>query len=107
MFEHDPMNVLLAAFAKIAKHGEGAAMQIMVGTEGDRYNHHYKKMLRRLEKGKTLHKALAVPESAVGEMLYDMSHMMLKDEKQMQAEKDRAFRLRGRQGRGGGDRTQD
>src|SRR3989344_2062480 len=63
LFEHDPMNVLLAAFTKIAKHGEGAALQIMVGTEGDRYNHHYKKMLRRLEKGKTLHRALGVPES--------------------------------------------
>ncbi|MDP2649149.1 MAG: hypothetical protein Q8P19_04635, partial [bacterium] len=35
MFEHDPMNVLLAAFAKIAKHGEGAAMQITVSTAGD------------------------------------------------------------------------
>ena len=92
MFEHDPMNVLLAAFAKIAKHSEGAALQIMVGTEGDRYNHHYKKMLRRLEKGKTLHKALAVPESAVGEMLYDMSHMMMKGKVQMDAEKERAFR---------------
>src|SRR3989344_1540440 len=28
MFEHDPMNVLLAAFAKLAKHGEGGALQI-------------------------------------------------------------------------------
>ncbi|OGG74074.1 hypothetical protein A3A40_02770 [Candidatus Kaiserbacteria bacterium RIFCSPLOWO2_01_FULL_54_20] len=92
MYEHDPMNVLLAAFAKIAKHGEGAALQILVSTEGDRYNFHYKKMLRRLEKGKTLHRSLAVPESTIGEMLYDMSHAMLKSEKQLQAEKDRAFR---------------
>jgi len=92
LFEHDPMNVLLAAFTKIAKHGEGAALQIMVGTEGDRYNHHYKKMLRRLEKGKTLHRALGVPESAIGEALYDMGHMMLKSAKQIQDEKDRAFR---------------
>src|SRR3989344_4921867 len=92
MFEHDPMNVLLAAFAKIAKHGEGAALQITVSSEGERYNQHYKKMLRRLEKGKTLHRSLAVPESTIGEMLYDMSHAMLKSEKQLQAEKDRAFR---------------
>ncbi|KKW47718.1 hypothetical protein A3C21_03090 [Candidatus Kaiserbacteria bacterium RIFCSPHIGHO2_02_FULL_59_21] len=92
MFEHDPMNVLLAAFAKIAKHGEGAALQIVVSSEGDRYNQHYKKMLRRLEKGKTLHRALAVPESAIGEMLYDMSRMMLKTESQIKEEKDRAFR---------------
>ncbi|OGG57713.1 hypothetical protein A2853_00565 [Candidatus Kaiserbacteria bacterium RIFCSPHIGHO2_01_FULL_55_17] len=92
MFEHDPLNVLLAAFAKIAKHGEGAALQITVSSEGDRYNLHYKKMLRRLEKGKTLHRALGVPESAIGEMFYDVSHIMLKNEKQMQEEKDRGFR---------------
>jgi hypothetical protein len=92
MFEHDPMNVLLAAFAKIAKHGEGAGLQIIVSSEGDRYNHHYKKMLRRLEKGKTLHRALAVPESAIGEALYDMGHMMLKSEAQIKDEKDRSFR---------------
>ena len=92
MFEHDPLNVLLAAFAKIAKHGEGAALQILVSSEGDRYNHHYKKMIRRLEKGKTLHRALAVPESAIGEALYDMGHMMLKSEKQIKDEKERVFR---------------
>src|SRR3989344_4324623 len=92
MYEQDPMNVLLAAFAKIAKHGEGASLQILVSTEGDRYNFHYKKMIRRLERGKTLHRSLAVPESTIGEMLYDMSHAMLKSEKQLQAEKDRAFR---------------
>lgn len=92
MFEHDPMNVLLASFAKIAKHGEGAALQILVSSEGDRYNQHYKKMLRRLERGKLLHRALSVPESAIGEMLYDLSHHMLKSEKQVQDEKERSFR---------------
>ena len=92
MFEHDPMNVLLAAFAKIAKHGEGAALQITVSSEGERYNQHYKKMLRRLEKGKLLHKSLNVPESAIGEMFYDMADTMFKSEKQKQDEKDRTFR---------------
>jgi len=92
MFEHDPMNVLLAAFAKIAKHGEGAALQITVSTEGDRYNLHYKKMLQRLGRGKTLHRALSVPESTIGEVLYDFSHYALKSEKQLQADKERAFR---------------
>ncbi|RJR13236.1 hypothetical protein C4585_02460 [Candidatus Parcubacteria bacterium] len=92
MFEHDPMNVLLAAFAKIAKHGEGAALQIIVSNEGDRYNQHYKKVLQRLEKGKHLHKALKVPESVVGEVFFDLADTMFKSEKQMQAEKDRTFR---------------
>ncbi|HEY4488341.1 MAG TPA: TraM recognition domain-containing protein [Candidatus Paceibacterota bacterium] len=69
MFEHDPMNVLLASFAKIAKHGEGAAVQIIVSNEGDRYNKHYKKVLRELERGKRLHDALKVPETEIGEAL--------------------------------------
>jgi hypothetical protein len=51
MFEHDPLNVLLAAFAKIAKHGEGAALQIIVSNEGERYNEHYKHILRAMQKG--------------------------------------------------------
>lgn len=92
MFEHDPMNVLLAAFSKIAKHGEGAALQILVSSEGDRYNTHYKKMLRRLERGKTLHRALAVPESVIGEALYDLSHMMFKSQKEIEKEEQSVFR---------------
>jgi len=72
MFEHDPMNLLLASFAKLAKHGEGAALQITVSNEGDRYNNHYKKMVRELEKGKPLHAALKVAETSFGEALHDL-----------------------------------
>ncbi len=92
MFEHDPMNILLAAFAKIAKHGEGAALQITVSTEGDRYNKHYKKILRRLEGGKRLYRALKVPESVIGEMFYDLTETMFKSEKEIQEDKDRTYR---------------
>ncbi len=76
MFEYDPMNILLAAFAKIAKHGEGAALQITVSTEGDRYNRHYKKILRQLEKGKTFGKAIKVPESELGEALHSVAKQL-------------------------------
>lgn len=88
MFEHDPMNILLAAFAKIAKHGEGAALQITVSTEGDRYNHHYKKIIRELEKGKPFRKALKVPESEVGEAVYTMAkQIFMAKEYEMEVEK--------------------
>ncbi|MSU74035.1 hypothetical protein EXS56_02760, partial [Candidatus Kaiserbacteria bacterium] len=80
LFEHDPMNVLLAAFAKIAKHGEGAALQITVSTEGDRYNHHYKKILRQLEKGKDFRKAIKVPETEIGEAVYAMAKQVFMPE---------------------------
>ncbi len=81
LFEHDPMNVLLAAFAKLQKHGEGAAVQITVGNEGDRYNHHYKKMLRELEKGKSLGEALKVPETDIGEVLHDIGRQLFSSKK--------------------------
>ncbi len=91
MFEHDPMNILLAAFAKIAKHGEGAALQITVSTEGDRYNHHYKKIVRELEKGKPFRKALKVPESEIGEAVYTMAKDLFMSEQQKK-ELDQQFR---------------
>ncbi len=80
LFEHDPMNVLLAAFAKLAKHGEGAALQITVSTEGDRYNHHYKKILRQLEKGKNFRKAIKIPETEIGEAVYAMAKQVFMPE---------------------------
>ena len=92
MFEHDPMNIVLASFAKIAKHGEGAALQIVVGTEGDRYNAYYKKIIRAMEKGKTLGQALKTPESSFGDVMQDIGSALFKSEKQQQEEKDRAFR---------------
>ncbi len=91
MFERDPMNVLLAAFAKLAKHGEGAALQITVSTEGDRYNHHYKKILRELEKGKIFEKALKVPESEIGEAVKILAQQIFTPSKHKE-EIDKQFR---------------
>ena len=92
MFEHDPMNLVLSAFAKIAKHGEGAAMQITVGTEGDRYNHHYKKIMRELEKGKHLGDAVKVRETEIGEALREMGKQVFSSEETLKNEKEREFR---------------
>ncbi|MBI4088108.1 TraM recognition domain-containing protein [Candidatus Kaiserbacteria bacterium] len=91
LFEHDPMNLLLAAFAKIAKHGEGAALQITVSTEGDRYNHHYKKILRQLEKGRHFRQAVKIAESEIGEAIQDLAKQMFASE-QHKKEIDREFR---------------
>ena len=80
-FEHDPLNVVLAAFAKIAKHDEGAALQIVVGSEGDRYNRHYQKMFRALEKGKSFHEATKVPETAFGDFINEVADVVMKSDK--------------------------
>lgn len=74
MFERDPMNLLLASFAKIKKHGEGAALQIIVGNEGERYNKHYKKMMRQLEKGKSFGEAVHTPETMLGDIAKDFGN---------------------------------
>lgn len=91
MFEHDPMNILLAAFAKIAKHGEGAALQILVSSEGDRYNHHYKKMLRELEKGKPFNEAIKVPETELGEAFRNVAKQLFTSDA-VKKEQDQQFR---------------
>ncbi len=72
-FKHDPMNVLLSAFGKLKKYGEGAAIQIIVGNEGERYNKHYKKILKELHKGAKFKKAIKVPETKLGEVFDDVS----------------------------------
>lgn len=81
-FEHDPLNLVLAAFSKIAKHGEGAAIQIVVGNEGDRYNKHFKKMQRELEKGESFSKAIKVSETMFGEFIGDLAKAVITSEKQ-------------------------
>ena len=92
MFEHDPMNILLAAFAKIAKHGEGAALQITVGTEGDRYNHHYKKILRELEKGKSFREALKIPETELGEAVRTLAKQLFSSKERQEKEMNQQMR---------------
>ncbi|MBM3271861.1 hypothetical protein FJY94_01075 [Candidatus Kaiserbacteria bacterium] len=91
MFDHDPLNVLLAAFAKIAKHGEGAAVQIIVSSEGDRYNKHFQKMLRQFEKGKGRGEAFSVPETLLGDVVHDMTNsIFFPDQAKKDAEKSSA-----------------
>lgn len=82
LFDHDPMNVVLAAFANIAKHGEGAALQIVVGNEGERYNAHYKKILRALERGERIEDALKTPETSFGEFVHDLGDTLFKSAKE-------------------------
>lgn len=76
-FQHDPMNVILSAFAKLKKHGEGAALQIVVGNEDDRYSGYYRKILKEMHKGKTYKEALRTPETALGDAAKDFSKALM------------------------------
>lgn len=57
-FDHDPLHVILNAFSKIKKDGEGAALQFVVTPAGDIYNHRYKTALVKVKKGSSLKEAL-------------------------------------------------
>lgn len=56
-FDHDPMNVLVNAFSKLADHGEGAAIQFVVMPNGDQDIKNYGDVLDNLKKGKTIKEA--------------------------------------------------
>ena len=50
-FDYDPINTMTNAFAKIEREGEGAALQIIIASKGERYTKHYRKILQALRKG--------------------------------------------------------
>ena len=58
-FNHDPLNVILSAFSKLRKHGEGAAIQFIIGDNKDAYNKQYKNVIDKLRKGNSAGKAVA------------------------------------------------
>ncbi len=57
VFEHDPLNILLSAFSKINREGEGAAIQLVLSPAGNTYNKRYKSALDKVRKGESLKKA--------------------------------------------------
>jgi hypothetical protein len=58
-FTHDPLNIILSAFSKMQKHGEGVALQFVIGDDGTRANKKYKKIIDALRKGDSESLAIA------------------------------------------------
>ncbi|MDO8623828.1 MAG: DUF87 domain-containing protein [bacterium] len=91
-FDHDPINAVVNAFAKIEHLGEGAALQIIVEPRYDRYVKHYKKILAALRKGKKRGEAFSLPETMLGEVAREIgstffgSHKPKDEEKAKEAE---------------------
>lgn len=67
-FEEDPINVILNAFSKITKEGEGAAIQFLIAPTSKRaYFEPYKKALDDIQNGrKKVKDAIRVPKTALG-----------------------------------------
>jgi len=56
-FENDPLNIILGAFSKIEKEGEGAAIQLVLSPAGDTYNKRYGMALDKVREGASLKEA--------------------------------------------------
>ena len=70
-FEHDPLNVVLNSFSKIARDGEGASLQFVFRPTGEHYYKKYKKALEDIEKGDKVKDAINRPET-FGEHFIDI-----------------------------------
>ncbi len=77
-FDYDPLNSLLNAFAKIGAEDEGAALQIVFAPKGDRFIHHYRRVLEALKRGEEVNRALATPETLAGEFLKETGSIFIK-----------------------------
>ncbi len=77
-FDHDPLNAILNAFSKIDRDGEGAAIQIVFTTVGDRYVKRYKKAIENIKKGTPVKRAIEVPDDLGGEVM-KLSKDILRD----------------------------
>lgn len=90
-FDYDPINSVLNAFAKIAPEGEGAALQIIIRPQGERYTKHFRKILELLRKGEKRYAALSHPESLLGDAARELGKTFFTSSKpKEQEEKERA-----------------
>lgn len=69
-FMHDPLNVILSAFSKVNRDGEGAAIQLVWSPVGDRYIKKYKNALDKIQKGTPLKEAIDIPDNIPQEILH-------------------------------------
>src|SRR3989338_2383828 len=68
-FDFDPLHIILNAFSKIDKNGEGAAVQIVARPDFESHLKDYKEALRELERGEKIHIATDVKHSVGGHLL--------------------------------------
>lgn len=65
-FDYDPLNVLLNSFSKVARTGEGAALQLVVSPAGDFFMSAFEKALRRISKGMDIEHATDIHYGRAG-----------------------------------------
>lgn len=75
-FDYDPLNAVLNAFAKIQEEGEGAALQLIIRPQKDRYTKTYRRMLSALEKGEPRRRAFEISHEAGAEFVREVKSVL-------------------------------
>ncbi len=87
-FNVDPLSVILSNFSKVDTHGEGAAIQLIVGNWQDSFSKEGSKALERIRGGEKVKDALDEMGSGVGKMIAKDVLGMFKSEKKADKEKE-------------------
>lgn len=72
--ENDPISLIMSAFTKLKKEGEGASLQIIVKPAGEEFFKKYVSMLEDMRKGETLKRVLA-KDSFVKDFFINLKEM--------------------------------
>ncbi len=93
-FEYDPLNVVLNAFSRIAREGEGAAMQIVISPKERGFTDKYKEALNEISRGMKVKDAIDIRMSGFGIFTKEVGRFFKdggkkKEEGQKESEKDR------------------
>ncbi len=89
-FDYDPLNILLSAFGKLLRVGEGAAVQVLVRAAQTDYAATYRKALEKILKGTPVKEALKEKSvvSSIGKEINEL-FFMTKEKKDKKKEKER------------------
>lgn len=85
--EGDPITVIMSAFTKLKKHGEGAAFQILVKPAGEKFKREYGDILNNIRRGDSFKDAIK-RESLFGGFLLDVKESF-KDKEEIEKEKNK------------------
>ncbi len=87
-FDVDPLNAILNSFSKIDKVGEGAAIQLIVGSKQDHIAVECGRALEKIRKGKKINEALDEVGKSFGGMFVKDALSMFKSHEKTEKEKE-------------------
>lgn len=80
-FDHDPMNVILNTFSKLARDGEGACMQVLMAPAGEYYQKRYSGALEKIEKGVPVKEAIDIAYTTSDEVFKSLKGLFKSSKK--------------------------